>query len=101
MTDHSAQKGEELNSCSSKLFIGYQYQKGSKEMLNAETTPALKTPRELRALLRDCGFHVRSRRGNEEIWEHPLQPGFQAVLHVPDLHATHRRHRRQAARDAR
>jgi len=57
-------------------------------------TPIFKTPRELRALLRDCGFNVRRRRGNEEIWEHPLQPGFQAVLLLTDLHTVYRKQRR-------
>ncbi len=65
-------------------------------MINA----MLKTPRELRALLKDCGFIIRRRRGNEEVWEHPLQPGFQAVLLVTDLHTAHRYHQRQARKHA-
>lgn len=63
-------------------------------MINA----MLKTPRELRALLQECGFIVRRRRGNEEIWEHPMQPGFQAVLLVADLHSAHRKRYRPAKR---
>lgn len=63
-------------------------------MINLASTSQstiFKTPRELRALLRDCGFSIRQRRGNEEIWEHPLQPGFQAVILVADLHTAYRR----------
>jgi hypothetical protein len=65
-------------------------------MLNLTSTAPIvfKTPRELRALLRDCGFNIRSRRGNQEIWEQPLQPGFQAVLLLTDLHTVYRRQRR-------
>ena len=68
---------------------------------STSTTPMLKTPRELRALLHDCGFIVRQRRGNEEIWEHPMQPGFQAVLLATDLHAAHRRQYRSNGRKSR
>lgn len=64
-----------------------------KPVSTTSATAIFKTPRELRALLRDCGFHIRSRRGNQEIWEHPLQPGFQAVLFLSDLHTVYRRQR--------
>lgn len=60
-------------------------------LTSASQSTIFKTPRELRALLRDCGFSIRQRRDNEEIWEHPLQPGFQAVILVADLHAANRR----------
>lgn len=67
-------------------------------MLNpASTTPTNqhKTPRELRELLRNCGFKVRCQRGNQEVWEHPHQTGMQIVLMLTDLHAVHRRQRQQ------
>jgi predicted RNA binding protein YcfA (HicA-like mRNA interferase family) len=63
-------------------------------MLNTTNT-MLKTPRELRALLRSCGFKIRRCRGNEEIWEHPHQTGLQIVLMLADLHTVHRRQRQQ------
>ncbi len=46
----------------------------------------MKTVRELRALLRECGFQVRRTRGAEEIWEHPGQLGMQITLNVVDVH---------------
>ncbi len=67
-------------------------------MLHLTSTTSVeqhKTPRELRELLRDCGFKVRRQRGNQEIWEHPRQAGMQIVLMLTDLHTAHRRQRQQ------
>ncbi len=49
----------------------------------------MKTVRELRALLRECGFQVRRVRGAEEVWEHPGQPAMQVMLNVIDVHTAH------------
>jgi predicted RNA binding protein YcfA (HicA-like mRNA interferase family) len=49
----------------------------------------MKTVRELRALLRECGFQVRRQRGAEEVWEHPNQPAMQVTLNVVDIHTAH------------
>jgi len=46
--------------------------------------------RELRAVLRQCGFTVRRNGGSHEVWENALQPGCVVVLAGQDGKEAHK-----------